>query len=99
MADMAQVLQAMAAAKEAAATQRQARAARPVVRTSTCEAPVATVWRVAGAMLAADPKATRADVHAACEAAGVATLTARTQVQAFAKAAKAAGWEGFARRG
>lgn len=92
MADMAAVLQAMAADKAARAAGREARAARPVVKASTCADPCAVVWAVAGRMWGADPKTKRADVHAACEAAGVATYTARTQVQAFLSAAKAHGF-------
>lgn len=92
MADMAAVLQAMAAAKAAKAAGRQARAKRPHVARSTCADPVAVVWAIAGAMFGADPAVKRDLVHVACEEAGVATSTARTQVQTFLAAAKAHGF-------
>lgn len=92
MADMAAVLQAMAADKAARAAGRQAKAKRPHVAKSTCADPCAVVWRIAGSMWGADPATKRDAVHVACEEAGVATDTARTQVQAFLAAAKAHGF-------
>jgi hypothetical protein len=90
MATLAEMAAKVAEGKANGAKVRAARAARPVVHASTCEAPVATVWRVCAAVLAQDEGATRSDLHAACEAAGVATFTARTQTQAFLKALRAA---------
>lgn len=61
----------------------------PVVNKSSCESPVKTVWRIADEMLKANPAAKRKDIIAACEAAGVAYYTARTQYQHYHNAVKA----------
>lgn len=53
---------------------------------SETESPVATTWRIADEMRAEDPEVRRKDIQAACEEAGVAHYTARTQIQAWHKA-------------
>src|SRR6516162_4617654 len=54
MATLAEMAAKVAEGKANGAKVRAARAARPVVHASTCEAPVATVWRVCAAVLAQD---------------------------------------------
>ena len=61
----------------------------PRVRLSTAESPVKLVWRIASEMKAANPTVSRGEVVKACEAAGVATATAKTQYQHWKKAGEA----------
>lgn len=56
-------------------------------RLSTCEKPTKKVWAIADSM----PGASRKDVIAACEAAGIGAGTSRTQYQAWFTAMKNSG--------
>lgn len=61
----------------------------PVVHNSTLLRPVAAVHALCAAILAAAPSTTRGQLVAQCVAAGIATATARTQVQVYLKAQQA----------
>lgn len=61
----------------------------PVVHTSTIKSPVKAVHAICAAILAAEPKSSRGVLIAQCVAAGIATATARTQVQVYLKGNKA----------
>lgn len=66
-------------------------APEPVVKTrnaSTIESPTRKVWAIADELRAANPDVRRKDIMAACEAAGIAFFTARTQIQKWMKAKK-----------
>lgn len=63
----------------------------PVVKVrnaSTVESPTRRVWAIADELHAANPDVRRKDIMAACEAAGIAFFTARTQIQKWMKAKK-----------
>lgn len=65
--------------------------AAPVVKArnaSTVESPTRRVWAIADELHAANPDVRRKDIMAACEAAGIAFFTARTQIQKWMKAKK-----------
>ena len=69
----------------------QADAPAPVVKVrnaSTVESPTRRVWAIADELHAANPDVRRKDIMAACEAAGIAFFTARTQIQKWMKAKK-----------
>lgn len=55
---------------------------------STVESPTRRVWAIADELHAANPDVRRKDIMAACEAAGIAFFTARTQIQKWMKAKK-----------
>lgn len=56
------------------------------VHMSSIPKPTKQVWFIADEMIAANPKATRAEIQAECVARGIASGTARTQYQAWKKA-------------
>ena len=63
----------------------------PVVKVrnaSTVESPTRRVWAIADELHAANPDVRRKDIMAACETAGIAFFTARTQIQKWMKAKK-----------
>ena len=66
-------------------------------RASEIESPVAAVWEIAERMYrdaqASDTKLRRKEVIAACEKAGIAFYTARTQYQRWYSAAKNSGYQ------
>ena len=66
-------------------------APEPVAKTrnaSTVESPTRKVWAITDELRAANPDVRRKDIMAACEAAGIAFFTARTQIQKWMKAKK-----------
>ena len=66
-------------------------APEPVAKTrnaSTVESPTRKVWAIADELHAENPDVRRKDIMAACEAAGIAFFTARTQIQKWMKAKK-----------
>lgn len=70
---------------------QQEEAPAPVVKTrnaSTVESPTRKVWAIADELHAENPDVRRKDIMAACEAAGIAFFTARTQIQKWMKAKK-----------
>lgn len=84
-----QTLTAENEALKAELAQTKTRREANVVRKSTVENPVGTVRRIVSEMVAANPNVARKEIVAACEAAGVATWTVRTQVGMFLKTARA----------
>ena len=61
----------------------------PRIRLSTVGSPVKLVWAIASDMRKANPDVPRAEIIKACEAAGIATATAKTQFQHWKKAGEA----------
>lgn len=60
-----------------------AKPAVPVVHASTIVRPVAAVHAICAAVLEAAPNTTRGQLIAQCVEAGIATATAKTQIQVF----------------